>query len=105
MDKGWGGGGSVTAIRQFFCLTVSKNFVLEPSCVSDFFKYRKTLCLRGEYHAFLWKNCCITVPKNFVEEPVSVSVFSDSEETYTREGYFTIFCRTFGLAVPKDIVG
>ena len=33
-----GGGGSVTAFRHFYCLTLSKNFVVEPSCVSDFFK-------------------------------------------------------------------
>ena len=87
------------------CLTGPKNFVVEPSCVSDFFKYRKTLCLRGVYHAFLWKNCCITVQKIFVEEPVSVSVISDSDKTYAREGNFTIFCRTFGLKVWKNFVG
>ena len=36
-----------------FRLTVPKNFVEEPVCVSENFGYRKTLCLRGEYHDFL----------------------------------------------------
>ena len=30
-----------------FRLTVPKNFVEEPVCVSENFGYRKTLCLRG----------------------------------------------------------
>ena len=33
-----------------FRLTVPKNFVEEPVCVSENFGYQKTLCLRGEYH-------------------------------------------------------
>ena len=36
-----------------FCLTVPKNFAEEPVCVSENLRYRKTLCLRGEYHDFL----------------------------------------------------
>ena len=36
-----------------FRLTVQKNFVEEPVCVSEIFGYRKTLCLRREYHDFL----------------------------------------------------
>ena len=36
-----------------FRLTVPKNFVEEPVCVSQNFGYRKTLCLREEYHNFL----------------------------------------------------
>ena len=36
-----------------FRLTVPKNFVEEPVCVSGNFGYRKTLYLRGEYHDFL----------------------------------------------------
>ena len=36
-----------------FRLTVPKNFVEEPVCVSENFGYRKTLCLRGEYYNFL----------------------------------------------------
>ena len=38
---------------KFFGFTVPKNFVEEPVCVSENFGYRKTLCLRGEYHDFL----------------------------------------------------
>ena len=36
-----------------FRLTVPKNFVEEPVCVSENFGYPKTLCLREEYHDFL----------------------------------------------------
>ena len=36
-----------------FRLTVPRNFVEAPVCVSKNFGYRKTLCLRGEYHDFL----------------------------------------------------
>ena len=31
----------------------AKKFREEPVCVSENFGYRKTLCLRGEYHDFL----------------------------------------------------
>ena len=36
-----------------FCLTVPKNSVEEPFCVSESFGYRKILCLRGEYNDFI----------------------------------------------------
>ena len=36
-----------------FRLTVPKNFVVEPVCVSENFGYRKILCLRAEYIDFL----------------------------------------------------
>ena len=36
-----------------FRITVPKNFVEEPVCVSEKFGYRKTLCLREKYHNFL----------------------------------------------------
>ena len=67
-----------------FCLTVPKNFVEEPFCVSESFGYRKTLCLRGFCHDFLSNFFCLTVPKNFVEEPF-YAVFqknSGSEKEY-----------------------
>ena len=35
-----------------FCLTVPKNFVEEPFCVSESLGYRKILSLRGEDHEF-----------------------------------------------------
>ena len=56
-----------------FRLTVPKNLVDEPDCVSENFGSRKTLCLGGEYHDFLLKICCLTIPKNFVGEPFFVS--------------------------------
>ena len=36
-----------------FRLTVPKNFVEEPVCISENFGYRKTLWLRGKNHDFL----------------------------------------------------
>ena len=57
-----------------FCLTVPKNFVQEPFCVSENFWYRKMLGKRGGgYHDFPSKLFCLTVLKNFVEEPFLVS--------------------------------
>ena len=50
-----------------FCLTVPKNFVGEPFCVSQNFWYRKTLWIReGRREGvsrFSVKNFCLTVPK------------------------------------------
>ena len=66
-------------LSKLFCLTVPKNFVGEPFCVSQSFLYRKKFMdKRGggggggggrEYHNILSKIFCLTVPKNFVEEP------------------------------------
>ena len=53
----------VSRFSLFFCLRLPKKFVEEPFCVSECFCYRKTLCLRGEYHDFVSKSCCLTVPK------------------------------------------
>ena len=36
-------------------------------------RYRKILCLSGEYHEFLKKICCLTVLINFVTEPFCLS--------------------------------
>ena len=38
---------------QNSCLMVPNHFVDEPFCVSEIFRYRKNLCLRGDYHGFL----------------------------------------------------
>ena len=47
MDKK-GGGGSVTIFYlKFCCLTLPKNFVGEPVCVSENSWYRKLLWIRG----------------------------------------------------------
>ena len=41
------GGGYHDFPSKFFCLTVPKNFVVEPFGVSEYFWYRKILCIRG----------------------------------------------------------
>ena len=52
MDKK--GGGSITISSKMFCLTVPKNFVGEPSSVSEKVWYRKILWIKGNggYHDF-----------------------------------------------------
>ena len=59
-----------------FCLTVPKNFVEEPICVSEIFGYRKILCFRELCHDSLSKIFCLTLPKNFVGESFSASLTS-----------------------------
>ena len=58
---------------SFFSSYSTEIFIEELLCVSDFFGYRKILCLRSEYHDFLKKICFLTVLKIYVEEPFSVS--------------------------------
>ena len=63
-------------LLKIFCLTVPKNFVGEPFCVSQNLWYGKILWIRGggrEYHDFPSKIFCLTVPKKFVKEPSVVS--------------------------------
>ena len=61
---------------QTFCLTVPKNFVQEPFCVSQNFWHRKKISIRGdwegEYQDFPLKIFCLTVPRNFAGEPFCV---------------------------------
>ena len=63
-----------------FRLTVPKNFVEEPICVSEIFGYRKILCFRELCHDSLSKIFCLTVPKNFVGESFSASLTSGIEK-------------------------
>ena len=42
--------------RSKFCLTVPKNFVGEPFCVSKNFWYRKVLCIGGGHHGLVEKS-------------------------------------------------
>ena len=69
-------------------------------CVSENFRLRKSLWIRGggggvEYQDFPSQVFCVTLPKNFVGEPFIVSLFSVIEKSYASEGYVTIFCRFF----------
>ena len=57
-----------------FCLTVPKNFVEEPFCVSENFWYRKMLGIReGAGITIFCQNSFVSLPKNFVEQPFCVS--------------------------------
>ena len=91
---------------KLFCLTVPKNFVGEPFGVSEYFWYRKILCIRGGREGgsqLLLKSFCLTVPKNIVGEPFSVSLISGIEKVYASEGYVTIFCRKFFVSQCRKI--
>ena len=49
-------GGCHDFLMKHFRLTVPKNFVEEPVCVSETFGYRKTLCIRGDITNVYRKN-------------------------------------------------
>ena len=51
---------------SFFCLTLPKNFVRDPFCVSEKFWYRNILWIGREYHMFPSIFFRLTLPKNFV---------------------------------------
>ena len=65
---------------KLFCLTVPNHLVEECFILSESFGYQRNLCLRGDYHDFLWKICCLTVTTNFVGEPIRVSLNSGIEK-------------------------
>ena len=53
-------------------------------CVSENFRQRKRLWIRGGYQDFLSENFCLTVPKRFLGEHFCAAFekASDSEELY-----------------------
>ena len=87
---------------RFFCLTLPKIFVEEPFCVSECFGHRNTLCLRGEHHDFVSKNCWFTVPKKFVDEPFCLSQ-SGIQELHGKKGggSITFFVKNFWSKCQK----
>ena len=66
-------------------------------CISENSRYRKTLCIRVEYHCFLSKNFCLTGPKNFLGEPSCASeILWYRNSVWRRTGAgITIFCQNF----------
>ena len=95
------------SLSQFFCLTVPKNFVGEPSLlyftkfsVVKMFMHRSGV----EYQDVPSKTFCPTVPRNFVGKPFSVSLFSGAEENWIRKGVgsIKIFCRQFSVSSPEN---
>ena len=77
----------ITIFRGSFCLTVPKNFVDEPFCVSENLWYRKMLGIRGGrgregVSRFSIDFFCLTVPKLFMGAPFSASLISGIENFY-----------------------
>ena len=91
-----GGGGYQHFPSKIFCLTVLKNFVEEPFCVSQVFWYRKMLGIRGGgHHDFPSKMFCLTVPNHFVEEPFCVSESFGNQKILSLRGENHDFYRNF----------
>ena len=97
-----------------FCLTVPKNFVGEPFCVSQNFWYRKILWIRegegrGKYHDFLSK-----ILSHSVEEPFCVCrgtllcfrkfLVSKNVKDNRGGGYHDFPSKLFCLTVPNHFV-
>ena len=89
-------------ILSFFCLTLPKNSVEELFCVSECFGYRKTFCLRGEYHDFVSKNCCRTVLEKIVGTFWCIGKLRVSKKLLAK-GVSRFSVENFCLTVPKKI--
>ena len=80
-----------------FCLTVPKNFVEEPFCVSENFWYRKMLVIR-EGRVFR-QNCFVSVPKKIRRGTLlCFTKFLVSKKVMDKGGgggSITIFCQFF----------
>ena len=105
-------GGYHDYLSEIFCLTVPKNFVGEPFCVSQNFWYRKILWIRaGEGRREGVSRFCF---KNFLShsaEKLRRGIF----QCFSNFGYSKILCITgvyhdflsknFCLTVPKSTRG
>ena len=83
---------------EIFCLTVRKNFVEEPFCVSQSFWYRKKLWIRGEDRGSITifrQKFFVTVPRIFVGEPLSAILISGIEKFHAYEWNITNFYGNF----------
>ena len=83
---------------EIFCLTVRKNFVEEPFCVSQSFWYRKKLWIRGEDRGSITifrQKFFVTVPRIFVGEPLSALLISGIEKFHAYEWNITNFYGNF----------
>ena len=87
---------------NFFCLSVPKKFMGNPSMFQKNSGIEKTFCL-GRYHGFLSKNFSLTVPKNCVGDPFCVSKnFRYRKILCIRTGYHYSPLKFFCLTVPKN---
>ena len=101
--------GYVTISAEFFCLTVPKIYVGNPSmlCFRKFPDAKMFRDKKGEYQDFPSKVFCLTLLKNLVVEPFSVKLISGIEKVWIRgmgkcpDSPWKISC----LTVPKKFVG
>ena len=71
-------------LSKICCLTVPKNFVGEPFCVSEKCCYRKMLGTRqGAGITISRRFFCLTVPKKIVGDPFSVSLISGISDNFS----------------------
>ena len=91
---------------SFFCLTLPKNFVRDPFCVSEKFWYRNILWIGREYHMFPSSFFRLTLPKNFVGgTPRCFRTFLVSNNFIDKKGRMVgvsqLSIEKFCLTVPK----
>ena len=80
-------GGYHDFLSKKFRLTVPKNFVGEPFCVSKKICYRKIICMGGGGIKVLSKIFCFSGPKNFVRDPLCGSeIFLCGKKLWIRDG-------------------
>ena len=95
-------------LSKFFCLNAEKFFrgtIL--CCVSENFRKRKSLCIRGRGKCPVSpsKIFGLTVPEKFVGQPFRVSLISVIEKVFASEGYVMTAVEIFCLTEPKYYVG
>ena len=102
------GAGITIFCRKFFGLTVPKNFVGDPFCVSEKFWYRKMLGIReGAGITIFRQNCFVSQYRNisFVEEPFYVSEsFGYRKILCLRGEYYNFLWKICCLTVPKKFI-
>ena len=107
MDKRGGGAREYHDFLSKIFVSVPKNFVEEPFCVSENFWYRKRLGIRegGGYHDLPSKLFCLTVPNHLVEELFCVSEsFGYRKILCLRGEYHNFRKKICCLTLPKNFV-
>ena len=77
--------GVIAIFLKLFCLTVPKNFVEEPLCVSENFCLAKIMDKKEWYQDFPSKSFSVTVPTKFVRNPFVLQNLSGIEQKWIRE--------------------
>ena len=95
-------------LSKKFCLTVPKNFVGEPFCVSKNFWYRKILCMRGG-HQGLVENFLFHRTENLRKRSLVrlryFLVWKKNMDKRWGGGYNFFPLKFFCLTVPENFVG